>query len=157
MKIQRYLLRNGIGEPFGKDFTRKDTYDWRWYFGERGMGIRPNPSTESEEFYHGFLVADDELLIRKHDKNPAVTRARKNGDYRGMISHDQFTKIDNLNKLIDIILSQEETPVYLTSEYQHGEHPRILTFSRIKPSDELYVPGKILPVRLVQEIINSCE
>ena len=149
MKIQRYLLRNGMGEPFGKDFTRKDTYDWKWYFGERGMGIYPNPTKGAELFYSGFLVADNELLIRKHDKHPVVARVRKEGNHILMSDHLWSTPIDNFNKLIDIILSQEETQVYLTGEYQRGEHPKILTFSRIKPSDELYVPGKILPVRLI--------
>jgi|SRR3989344_619044 len=154
INIQRYLLREkNKGELFGDIKSSILEYGWEWYFGDKKIGIVPRPTTESEVFYGGFLSADDELIVTKSNKYPGIERAKES---MGRIDNHEKGP-ENLKKLVELILSESETFVFLTFRNQKNSRPEILTFSKEKPTDELYVPGKVLPIKVKSSYRDELE
>lgn len=153
MELHRYLLRDeNEGECFGRH-SWKNGQDFDWLFGDSRIGIIKTPYTEDDtgRFIDDFLTTDDRLLVIPHNKSPQIARQYAPERYPALkninMGHDKY-----MRKLASIIQSQDATHVFLSSKYEDGSHPDILTFSRQAPTEELYIKGRVMPVSIVAEI-----
>lgn len=146
MQIQRYIPKDETKvETFGEHY-KEHRWDFDWYIGDKKIGITGNPTTESQRFIGGILVADDELIITPSQRIPKIQRASE--FYAVMRGNDGG--LEEIGELVKLIQSNDITHMYLSSDRPEG-YAEILTFSPTEPSKELYEKGNILPIKIDED------
>ena len=152
MELQRYLLKDeNKSECFGRH-SWKNGQDFNWLFGEKSIGLVKTPYSpdEAKDFINNFLTTDDRLIVILYNKSPQIVRQDAPGRYL-TLKNINMGYDKEVSKLVSMIHSQDITHVFLSSEYENGSHPEILTFSRQAPKEELYIKGRIMPVLIGAE------
>ena len=151
MGIDRYILKNRrIGEYFGESEINESP-NLRWHYAKvrsgatNKIGLEGKLTPEADNFLCGFLDKQNESLyylpfdraiIRGSDRS-----ARLDGSVEG---------IENIAKLMEF-LSNPNVYAFLTSCYDNGCHPGILTFSTSPPPEGLYNPSSNMQTRLLEQ------
>jgi len=144
MEIDRYVLKNrNRGEYFGSSEVT-DSENFRWHYTPGRIGLEGKLTPEADNFLHGFLDRQDQLYVISPRLNPMIIR---DSDRRARLESD-VEGMDNIQNLLNL-LNHPETYAFLTSNYEHGHQPGILTFALTPPSERLYSPTSTLPVRLI--------
>ena len=149
MGIDRYILKNRrIGEYFGESEINESP-NLRWYYAKdrsgatNKIGLEGKLTPEADNFLCGFLYKQDESLyylpVDKTISRASDRSARLDSNVEG---------IENIAKLMEFLST---TPVYafLTSCYDNGHNPSILTFSTSPPSERLYNPSSNMQTKLL--------
>ena len=149
--IQRYLLRDDrIGDFFG-EHEEIETGDFKWFTGTGEnirLGIGEVHSAEVEYFLSGILVAGDEFVVDfKGDFTHIYRNDFSSRSKLGIVGSDE-NKLKGINLLVGM-LRGGEVAAYLSSR-QVGIRPEIVTFSRTKPSSNLYTPPKRMIVKEIR-------
>ena len=154
MRLERYLLKKGAeGIQYFGDHIEKYSYDYMWYFGDKNVGIRNQPSTEAESFVRGLLVRESDALI----VTPSATRPRivRKSESYGMISGRSSGGFELINPLVELLQGTDVVHLYYTSLKLDGTGTflhKVLTFSPEAPTMDVYVKGTPMEIIIRPEI-----
>jgi len=143
--LQLYSRKEDKFSYFG-EHTKEYTYEITWYYGENKIGLDNPGSAETELFLTGFFAGDNKLFIRSGEF-PCIQRLSHEGLDRGYLKVVDNADAEKSKGLIDFILDQKTTHVYVASESKKFLMG-ILTFSLAPPSEEIYRPWKIMPIEV---------
>ena len=149
-EIQRYILRDkSRGEIFAQDPEALYSIRFRWFWTKGKIGMQPIGS--GGHFFKDFLVTDDKLFVRrKHSQliSPLIARVENYPEDVNGTNYITYSPkqghMEPLEKLVNVLLSEDQVHCYLSYESDRRLSPDILTFSLTSPSSELYVPGKLM-------------
>jgi len=155
MKIYRYLLKNPkFGDIFGEGYV-ENSLQHRWHFGQdRGkdkIGIsRCKKYIGVGCLESGLMESDIKLLITPDSEHPRIERVDIETGKNGSHISDATDNAKLVNKLIKLLISQNNLHLYRCSAHLDGKYPDVYTFSPKMPSREFYFHENNPPPLIVE-------
>lgn len=139
MGIDGYVLKDRKwGEYFGASEVNESD-NFKWHSAPGRVGLEGKLTPEADNFLYAFLDRPEELYVVSPRSNPTIVRKSD----RGARLESDVENPENIAKLLEL-LNQQKIYVFLTSIYDTGRYPTILTFSTTPPPEELYRSSSII-------------
>jgi hypothetical protein len=143
LRLQRYLLKNGShGDYFGEHLRGEGEF-FHWFVTAESperIGIASNArATESAQFLAGILKATNSLGLFSSPTNARMCAIGLNRSE--VVSVTESYSPAQMVALVDELKTGRLKHVFYASENPDGSSPRILTFSPMPPSPDLYRTG----------------